>query len=207
MRIFLCLFLFCVFPWLSAKDKPLVIIDPGHGGEDLGAKSRTKPVYSEKNFNLVTARMLQRHLRQMGYEAVLTREKDVFITLDKRAEMACHPESEIFVSVHFNAATSQLAEGIEVFYFENEEEKLRTRSSKALAEAVLKEVVSSTRAKSRGVKHGNYHVIRETEVPAILIEGGFLTNATELSKIKSPDYLKKLAWGVAQGIANYAEAH
>lgn len=183
-----------------------IIIDPGHGGDDLGAKSTTMPVYSEKNFNLVTARFLQTSLQQLGHPTILTREKDVFVGLSQRAAIATKPGSEIFVSVHFNAAQSPDAEGIEVFYYDDKKDPTRTKASKALAQAIFTKVLAATHARSRGVKHGNYHVIRETAVPAILIEGGFLTNPNELASIKDPTYLKKLAWGAAQGIDQYLKA-
>lgn len=184
-----------------------IIIDPGHGGEDQGAKSLGKPTYSEKNFNLVAARFLKQDLEQMGYYTVMTREKDIFVTLDRRARSGTHPTKEIFVSVHFNAAQSPEAEGIEVFYYDAKDNKQRTDNSKALAQAVFKYIISATDAKARGVKHGNYHVIRESVVPAILIEGGFLTHPGELEKIKDPAYLKKLSWGIAQGLDHYLEAN
>lgn len=180
-----------------------IIIDPGHGGDDQGAKSLVKPIYSEKNFNLVAARFLKQDLEQMGYTTTMTRDKDVFVTLDRRARSGTLPANEIFVSVHFNAAQSPEAEGIEVFYYDAKDSQQRTTQSKALAQAVYKQVIAATDAKPRGVKHGNYHVIRESAVPAILIEGGFLTHPGELEKIKDPAYLKKLSWGIAQGIANY----
>jgi N-acetylmuramoyl-L-alanine amidase len=180
----------------------MVIIDPGHGGDDEGAKSLVKPIYCEKNFNLVAARFLQNHLEKLGIRTLMTREQDVFVSLNQRAQMAKR-DNEIFVSVHFNAAQSPSAEGIEVFYYNAKDNAERTAKSKALAHAVFTQVMASTEAKPRGVKHGNYHVIRETTVPAILIEGGFLTHADELERIKNPDYLKKLMWGAAQGVASY----
>jgi N-acetylmuramoyl-L-alanine amidase len=74
-----------------------------------------------------------------------------------------------------------------------------------LAQTVLDHVIESTAAKSRGVKHGNFLVIRETEMPAILVEGGFLTNTSEMDRIKDPSYLKKLALGIAKGIQTYLQ--
>lgn len=180
-----------------------IILDPGHGGDDQGAKSLVAPIYSEKNFNLVTARFIQQQLAQKGRTPLLTREKDLFISLTDRAAIPKLANQDIFVSVHFNAAASEQAEGIEVFYYRDENHLARTQASKALAESVLKYIIKETHAKSRGVKHGNYYVIRETDVPAILIEGGFLTHPEELAKIKDPDYLKKIAWGVTQGVDYY----
>ena len=95
--------------------------------------------------------------------------------------------------------------GVEVYYYKKGENKKRIKESQALAQAVLNRVISNTHARSRGVKHGNYAVVRETTMPAILIEGGFLTNANELQKIKSAEYLKKLALGIAQGINDYVD--
>lgn len=183
-----------------------VILDPGHGGEDLGAKSLVPPIYSEKNFNLVTARFVRDQLLQKGYSPVLTRTKDLFVTLADRALLPQLCNHDIFVSIHFNAASSPQAEGIEVFYYLDENHLARSQASKALAESVLKSLIKETNAKSRGVKHGNYYVIRETNVPAILIEGGFLTHPEELAKIKDPDYLKKISWGVTQGIERYLKS-
>lgn len=194
-------------PRRQAMPGMTIIIDPGHGGDDQGAKSLGKPTYSEKNFNLVAARFLKQDLEQLGFRTVMTREKDVFVTLDRRARSGQHPANEIFVSVHFNAAQSPDAEGLEVFYYDAKDNPQRTTQSKALAQAVYKQVLAVTEAKPRGVKHGNYHVIRESAVPAILIEGGFLTHPGELEKIKDPAYLKKLSWGVAQGISSYLQAN
>lgn len=180
-----------------------IILDPGHGGDDQGAKSLVAPIYSEKNFNLVTARFMQQQLTQKGHHPLLSREKDLFVSLADRALIPKLASQDIFISVHFNAAASPQAEGIEVFYYRDENHLARTQASKALAESVLKYVIKETQAKSRGVKHGNYYVIRETDVPAILIEGGFLTNPEELAKIKDPSYLKKIAWGTTQGVDEY----
>ncbi len=183
--------------------KTVILIDPGHGGEDEGTKSLSKPVYSEKSFNLITAKFLSSYLKQMGYQPVLTRTDDTFISLKGRFEGANNMKPALFVSVHYNAAPAPEANGVEVFYYRQEDNPSRTQSSKKLAQSVLAEVIAATGAKSRNVKHGDYAVIRETEMPAILIEGGFLSNEEELQKIKDPNYLKKVAWGIAQGIDKY----
>lgn len=181
----------------------LVVLDPGHGGEDTGTKSLTTPKYQEKFLTLSTSLLVKNYLQQMGYVVKMTRHKDIFIPLDKRSLFANSAEPALFVSVHYNSAPSKEAEGIEVFYYKNDEDKSRTRSSHHLADSVLKRMIQTTQAKSRGVKHGNFAVIRETTMPAILIEGGFLTNQSEMERIKDPSYLKKLAWGIAQGVDDY----
>jgi N-acetylmuramoyl-L-alanine amidase len=186
-----------------STSKGLIIIDPGHGGEDEGTKSLTKPVYSEKSFNLITAKFLVSYLRQMGYKVMMTRTDDTFIPLKTRYEFANNQKPLLFVSVHYNAAASPEAKGIEVFYYRSDDNKDRTQASKKLAQSTLNQLLTVTQAKSRGVKHGDYAVIRETNIPAILVEGGFLSNEEELRKIKDPEYLKQIAWGISQGIDGY----
>lgn len=181
----------------------LIVIDPGHGGKDLGAEVVKKPTLTEKNLNLMTAKILEGYLRQMGYRTLLTRRDDLFVSLDKRSSFANTLGSDLFVSVHYNSAPSPKAEGIEVFYYRNDASKDRAIASKELAENVLEHVIASTGAKSRGVKHGNLAVVRKTTMPAVLVEGGFLTNDKELAKIRDPAYIKSLAWGIAQGIQAY----
>lgn len=193
-------------PFIKKGDKrTLIVIDPGHGGEDFGTNSRVPPKYQEKYLNLATSRMLNNYLKQMGYDTLMTRDSDIFVTLDKRALMANTQKPRLFVSVHYNSAPNKEAEGVEIFYFRSEEDKARSKESKQLAQNVLDGVIKNTGAKSRGVKHGNLSVIRQTTMPAILVEGGFLTNEKEMEKIKDATYLKKVAWGIAQGIHAYIE--
>jgi N-acetylmuramoyl-L-alanine amidase len=183
--------------------RPLIVIDAGHGGDDFGTRSASKPKYHEKSLNLTTAITLNDFMRKLGYETVLTRSKDEFIALQKRADFANDREADLFVSVHYNSAPAKQAEGIEIFYYKSDENKARTSESKKLANAILDKVIKTTGAKSRGVKQENFAVIRETKMPAVLIEGGFLTNVDEMEKIKDPAYVKSLAWGIAQGIQAY----
>lgn len=190
-------------PVITKGPGGLIIIDPGHGGEDAGTRSLTKPRYQEKYLTLTTSKFLRDYLTQMGYQTVMTRNDDTFIPLITRAEMANKAEPALFVSVHYNSAPSAEAQGIEVFYYQSDSDKPRTKASKELATTVLTKVLRTTEAKSRGVKRGDFAVIRETKMPAVLIEGGFLTNQEELEKIKDPNYLKQIAWGIAQGVDAY----
>jgi N-acetylmuramoyl-L-alanine amidase len=180
-----------------------IMIDPGHGGHDIGTQSISKPRYQEKSLNLVTAKFVRDFLQQLGYQVLLTREEDKFVSLEKRAKMANECKPVLFVSIHYNSAPSAEAQGIEVFFYQSKEPKGRALKSKRLAQIVLKNVLAETQAKSRGVKHGNFLVIRETNMPAILVEGGFVTNEAELQNLKDPTYLKRLAWGIVRGIEEY----
>lgn len=190
---------------LSTQNKGLIVIDPGHGGKDYGTYSKKPPKYQEKYLNLTTAYMLKNFLQKLGYAVMMTRSKDVFIPLDKRAEFANDQNPRLFVSIHYNSAPSKDAEGIEIYYYRSSNDAARTSASKKLAQAILKRAIKNTKAKSRGVKHGDLAVVRLTNMPAVLVEGGFLTNANESLKLKDVLYLKKLAWGIAQGINEFIE--
>lgn len=185
------------------KPKHLIVIDPGHGGEDFGTQSPFKPIVQEKNLNLIAAQFLQSYLQQMGYQTAMTRKNDSFLSLEGRAKFANNLQPALFVSVHFNSAPAASAHGIEVFYYLSEVNKERSERSKLLAEKILHRVISNTDAKSRGVKHGDLSVIRNTNIPAVLVEGGFLTNEAEYQKLKDTAYIKKLTWGIAQGIQEF----
>ena len=185
-------------PW-GDKHMPLVVVDAGHGGFDLGACHAS---CEEKDLALTTALLLKRYLNEKGYRVILTRNRDLFIPLKERAEIANEAKSKLFVSMHYNAAKSPKAEGIEVYYF-NKGDHLRIESSKKLATDVLSKLLHRTGAPSRGVKHGNFLVIRETKMPAILIEGGFITSPKERAILKSRDYQEEIAQAVAEGIDHY----
>jgi len=193
-------------PMIPKEDtRLLIVIDAGHGGKDEGTKSPVNPKYQEKYMTLTTARMLNDFLQGYGYKTVMTRNEDRFIELSDRAKFANERTPILFVSVHYNAADNRAANGIEVYYYKTDKDKPRSENSKKLATSVLDTVINTTKAKSRGVKHGNFAVIRETNMPAILIEGGFMTNNDEMIKIRDASYMKKVALGIAEGIKNYLQ--
>lgn len=190
--------------WRSGMDNGvLIVLDPGHGGDDYGTNSNGTPKFYEKFLNLSTAQLVKGLLEQRGYRVEMTRTDDTFITLDDRATVANKLGAKIFVSIHYNSAPSEKAEGLEVFYYEDKDSTSRLTQSKLLARSALDQIVKLTGVKSRGVKSGNFAVIRKTEMPAILIEGGFLTNDAEMEKIKTGSYQKLLAQGIARGIIEY----
>lgn len=177
----------------------LIIIDAGHGGYDLGAKIAA---CNEKSLALSTALLVKKHLSDMGYRVILTRSRDIFLPLQKRTEIANQTKGKLFVSVHFNSAKSPDAKGIEIFYHDSQD-KTRSASSKELARKVLTKILDRTGALSRGVKGGNFFVIRETKMPAILVEGGFITSEEERKLLIDVNYRDKLAKGIAEGIDHY----
>lgn len=195
-----------VVPYFNKSNRTFIILDPGHGGDDFGTHSLGRAKYQEKHLNLSTTLLVKEFLQQFGYKVVMTRTDDSFVGLDERAQMANKQKPILFVSIHYNSAPSTSAEGIEVFYYQDNDDKNRTAKSKKLAQSVLDQTIQMTQAVSRGVKQGNLAVLRETNMPAILIEGGFMTCTEEMAKIKTASYQKSLALGIAKGIQAYLEA-
>ncbi len=181
------------------RQKYLIVLDPGHGGFDMGASSHQ---VEEKTLALRMAKIVKQHLSRMGYRVILTRSRDVFLPLDQRTSIANRTKSHLLVSLHFNAFKDPSARGIEVYYY-GKGSKWRHINSKKLAQSVLSRMLSQTKAPSRGVKCGNFHIVREANMPAILVEGGFITHPKEREQIKDKTYFNRLARGIAEGIDRY----
>ena len=193
--------LFFLLPFFLFANQSIVI-DAGHGGADLGTQGR-KPYCEEKKMTLQTARLLKNYLTQLGYRPLLTRSIDTTLTLERRVEIANKANADLFVSVHFNSARTPNAKGIEIFFFDSKENRKRANASRNLAQSILTRLVRRTKAASRGVKKGNFYVLRQTEMPAVIVEGGFLSNPQELLFLKDPAYLEQIARGIADGIDAY----
>lgn len=184
---------------LTHEVKPLIILDAGHGGTDEGAKVST---LQEKKITLTTTLLAKKHLDEMGYRVLLTRSRDTYVSLARRALIANKTQGALFVSIHYNASKSHDAKGLEV-YFCDSKEQWRSRSSKRLANCIIYHLLDQTEASSRGVKSGNFHVIRETTMPAVLVEGGFITNPEERALLKDREYLNRIAKGIALGVEKF----
>jgi N-acetylmuramoyl-L-alanine amidase len=181
----------------------VIVIDPGHGGKDTGAKSLEAPIYLEKRLTLACSKYLKKALEILGYKPLMTRTADHSLSLEDRVEFAEGSCADLFVSIHFNSAPNIDAHGIEVYYYNGSGKYNKTKASKDLALNILKRSVEYTGARSRKAKHGDFYVIRESTRPSVLVEGGFLTNTEEMNHLKDPTYLKKLAIGIARGIDDY----
>jgi N-acetylmuramoyl-L-alanine amidase len=185
------------------KKEEVIVIDAGHGGKDCGSANKSSG-YEEKSLTLETALKTKEFLEEMGYTVIMTRENDEYIPLKKRAEIANEKNANLFVSIHYNHCPSREANGIEVFvYKEKTPHSNRIQESHHLAEQVSTHIVKYTGLHCRGTKLGNLAVVRETKMPAILVEGGFLSNPSEREKIKDPRHRANLAWGIARGIDHY----
>lgn len=167
-----------------------VVIDAGHGGHDRGGIPGQR--VSEKEMTLDVARRLKSVLTASGYRVVMTRDSDVFVPLGTRTAIANSYRNAIFVSVHFNSATRRGASGIETYFY--------SRDSLPLASAIHHYVAGGAPSENRGVRRRGYFVLRRTNMPAVLVECGFLTNPTEAAYAQNASYRQKLAEGIAAGV-------
>ena len=167
-----------------------VVIDAGHGGYDRGGIPGQR--VSEKDMTLDVARRLKSVLAASGYRVVMTRDSDVFVPLGTRCAIANAYRNAIFVSVHFNSATRRGASGIETYFY--------SRDSLSLASAIHHYVAGGAPSDNRGVRRRGYYVLRRTNMPAVLVECGFLTNPTEAAYAQNTSYRQKLAEAIAAGV-------
>ena len=200
-----------------------VVLDPGHGGHDRGAVNRWG---SEKNYNLDLCRRIRPHLQEAGLRVIITRSRDQFIPLEQRPIVANKlGDGTIFVSVHFNAAatSNSLATGYEVFSltprgapnshdvyltrrsFSAERGHRNDHANHVLATSIQHAKLGLVPMFDRGVKRARFAVLRGAAVPAVLIEGGFMTHPRDSRNLHSVEWRERLAEAVAQGIIGFAK--
>lgn len=173
----------------------LIVIDAGHGGKDSGAIGPTG--LKEKDITLNISLRLGGILEKSGIEVVYTRSEDVFVELSKRADMANKLKADYFVSIHTNSATNEGAKGIETYVY------IEDGVTDKLAKEVQKQLVEINQRLDRGVKKGDLAVLRETIMPAILVEVAFISNPQEESLMRQPQFLQNSAQGIANGIFEF----
>jgi N-acetylmuramoyl-L-alanine amidase len=196
-----------------------VVLDPGHGGYDKGQVSRYG---AEKDFALDVARKLRPILQAKGLRVIMTREGDYFVPLEVRAQIANAARNSIFVSIHFNATNDDPnATGFEIFSFTPQGAPSTSDNtmaasfrntqpgssvdaqSLALSACIYHSLLGHIPEFDRGIKRARFAVLRLTKVPAVLIEGGFLTERGESKLISNKDWRAKLAGAIGIGIENY----
>lgn len=175
---------------------PLVVIDPGHGGEDEGCENDG---IQEKDINLAIAGMVRDQLAGMGYQVVMTREADAYMAKEERVKNANAWGADIYVSIHQNTFEDGSVEGIETWY-----DGRAGADNERLARLVHQETLKSTGAAARELRgDSEFHVTGETSMPSCLIETGFLSNEGEREKLAAPEYQRQIADGIASGIDLY----
>ena len=211
----------------SAKPFRTVVLDAGHGGKDSGALGFYK--VHEKDYALRVARMVRDQLQKLGYRVVMTRDSDVFVSLGNRVRIANKYPDAIFISIHFNAGGNKQASGIETFTispvgvphmgrgvrkgdFRMVPGNITDSASIALATAVHSRSLlylneskygNNFKIADRGIKRARFSVLTGIRIPAVLFEGGFLSNRTEARKVHAIAYQKTLAAALVRAVTVY----
>lgn len=192
-----------------------IFLDPGHGGRDSGAFYYN---VAEKDLNMQIYRKLRTKLEELGYKVLTSRDSDIdvdFVT--ERSRMVNKTNSDIFISIHFNATGSAYSKtsGIQTYSYRDEPDypsKInqywhnhpdRMSESKRLAAAIHSSLLAETGAKDAGLLESSYAVLRETAKPAVLLELGYMDNFSENQQIRDSQYQDKLVAGIVKGIQKY----
>ena len=170
----------------------LIYLDPGHGGKDPGAVNGRR---HESDDVLKLSKAVKNLLEEQGFTVRMTRETDTYVSLEDRTEQANRAQADWFISIHRNSFANAEASGVEVWIYPTKDAETNRG-----AKEVLDEIVQAGVQKNRGVKKGDYHVCRETKMPAMLIEMGFITNATDnqLFDSRFEQYAKAIAKGICK---------
>ena len=183
--------------WQNEKETitRCVVLDAGHGGKDVGTSYGN--IY-EKDINLSIALEIKECLEQEGIEVILTRSSDEFISLEERAAAANQTDAEVFVSIHCNYYEDDSSvSGVEGYYCSDSEE------GKELAESILSTLGKNESITVRNAKSEEYYVLEHTNMPALLLEVGYLSNFEERQQLSNGDYKKILSQEIAKGILSY----
>lgn len=196
----------------------LVVLDPGHGGQDSGTM---KGGLLEKELALDVAHRVERFLQLQGVATLLTRSGDTYVSLTDRAAIANAQRDCVFISIHFDDAARRAATGVETYYaarqisnatrvaswfpFFRPSPESTNVESQSLAAFVQEALVTHTQAVNRGTTPQQFFVIANVRHPAVLVEGGFLTNADELNKLATGDYREQIAAAISDGVMRYRD--
>lgn len=181
--------------------KEVVVIDAGHGGDDPGKVGINNAL--EKDINLQIAEKVKRHLEKNGIEVVMTREDDVMEEtkledMKKRVELINKTKPAIAVSIHQNSYPDSSVKGAQVFYYTDSE------ISKDAASLMQEELRKKDNENTRQIKdNNNFYMLKKTEVPTIIVECGFLSNAGEAEKLVSDEYQEQMAQAICSGIMTW----
>ena len=184
---------------IKPKKPPIknkVVLDPGHGGTDYGA---IREGINEKDITLDLTQRVASILKSKGYKVAMTRTEDIYIGLQDRCDFTDVENPEIFVSIHVNSAVATEPYGIETHYYHE--------PSKELAEVIQKHLVKNIDTKDRGIIKSKFYVINHTDVPAVLVETGFISNASERAELITDKRKQATAKAIAEGIIEYLKEH
>ncbi|NFM26886.1 N-acetylmuramoyl-L-alanine amidase CwlD [Clostridium botulinum] len=197
----------------SVREKKIILIDPGQVGMDGGAIAKDGTL--EKDINLEISKILNENLKKEGYKVVMTREDDSGLysedkgktvrqkkieDLNKRCELKRTSKCDMFISIHLNMFEQSQYYGAQVWYSNNEDSK---RLANILQNNLREELDENNKRKEKAAKN-SYKILRNNdEMPAVIVECGFLSNSMELEKLKSKDYQEKISKAVVRSVGDY----
>jgi N-acetylmuramoyl-L-alanine amidase len=208
-----------------------VVLDAGHGGHDSGARGYFKG-YVEKQAALDITLKVRDFLKEKGFQVILTRDKDEFVTLENRTQVANRNKADLFVSIHCNANRKSSVTGTEIYTYNSKaSNKLAAMSalrenaggdytdfiladlhhqgyverSQFLAEKLAVRIREGLKQHYRSTQRGPFYVLGKADMPAVLVETAYISNKTEHAKIRDPYWRKKIAKAIADGIVEYRE--
>lgn len=176
--------------------RPLVVIDPGHGGKDSGAPGLGGLL--EKDVVLPISKRVAAILEQNGVQTILTRDSDFFVELQGRVNIAERANATLFVSIHGNSVGRRPdVNGLEVYYYD---------SGYGLAEVVRRSILQNiSTIKDRGTRKARFYVLRKSSMPSILVEVGYMTGREDNPRLGSPEYQNRMAEAIARGVLRYLQ--
>jgi len=176
------------------QNRGVVVIDPGHGGRDPGAIGLGG--LQEKGVVLSISQETARVLRQGGFQVVMTRNTDTFVSLEQRVRIADNSNGRVFVSIHANAVggTRPEVNGLETYYF---------NTGRILARTIHQTILRRFDVRDRNVRQARFYVLRNTSMPAVLVEVGFLTGSVDNRNLANASYRQRMGEAIAQGIMEY----
>src|SRR3984893_14195509 len=197
----------------------LVVPDPGHGGQDSGAVCGE---ILEKDLTLDVARRVDRLLQAQGIATLMTRVGDGYVSLADRAALTNRTRDCVFVSIHFNEGNKTVSTGVETYYAPQHTttgspivswlpfvQRVSSDSpnpqSQNLAALIQDSLVARTQSVNRGTKAEKFYLIANVRYPAVLVEGGFLSNKEDIARIQSENYREQIAAAISEGIFNYRD--
>jgi N-acetylmuramoyl-L-alanine amidase len=203
----------------GAEKVDTIVLDPGHGGHANGA---TSPYGYEKTFSLDVAQRAALLLQQAGFKVVMTRSSDVFVSLSERTAIANQYKNALFISIHFNSGgsgtgletytlaprgvPSMMSDGPRVSDLDPCLGHACDPQNIALATATHAALVVKSKMFDRGIKRARFVVIRDIQIPGVLIEGGFMSNSYDAKLIAQPSYRQTMAGCILQAVQNYRRA-
>ncbi len=176
---------------------PVVMIDPGHGGNDVGATVGGKADVYEKTINLAIGLKVRDKLEELGFTVVMTREEDVYLSTGERLQAYKDSEATGFVSIHLNVFDDPSVSGCEVHYRGE-----RNANSEFMAECILDGICGETGIRKRNVVDSNFEVLLSGK-PSVLAECEYMSSETEYPKLKDDSYQDLIAQGIANGLVKY----